>query len=677
MPNRLANASSPYLLQHQDNPVDWYEWGEEAFGKARDQDRPILLSVGYSACHWCHVMAHESFEDEPTAAYMNEHFVSVKVDREERPDVDRIYMEAVQAMSGHGGWPMTVFITPDGKPFFAGTYFPRDERPGIATFRTVMESVSDAWATNREELESQAERLTDAVRSDLPATDTTPGAPFLRNAIGNLASTFDHANGGFGGAPKFPQVPNLELLLRSAALGTDRLDEIEVMIEVALDKMARGGIYDHLGGGFARYAVDNEWLVPHFEKMLYDNAQLARAYLRGWQLTGREDFRAVVEETLHYLQRDMTDPAGGLYSAEDADSEGVEGKFYVWSWDEMQTLLGDDAQVIATLYGASPRGNFEGANILHLPEPPADVAQRLGIDGALLEAKRRSAGATMLEARGKRIRPGLDDKVVTAWNGLALRAFAEAAAVLQDERYLDAARNIATFVEKHLTREDGRLLRSWRQGQATVLGFCDDYAAMAVGLFTVYQATGEDRWYVSAERLTRQMIDLFHDEDGGGFFATGHDAEALITRPKNFMDNPTPSDNSLAAEALLLLAAYTGDAGLRSMLDGVFRSAGRLIARYPNAVGHLLSVLAVAVDGPKELAIVGSSAAAREPLVAVAWEAFRPDCVLAIGGANDTTIPLLADRDGGTSGAQAFVCRNFTCDLPAQTADELRAQLSG
>ncbi len=648
MPNRLADSASPYLLQHRDNPVDWYEWGDEAFATAASTDRPILLSVGYSACHWCHVMAHESFEDAATAQLMNDHFVNIKVDREERPDVDRVYMDAVTAMSGQGGWPMTVFMTPGGEPFFAGTYFPKNRMHGRPSLTDVIGAVVEAWTTKRGDLLDQASRLTEAVGQAIPPSEGLPDLGDVEAAVGALEASFDTRHGGFGGAPKFPQAPTLELLMRCVAHGIGG-DEPLAMLSKTLDEMRRGGIYDQLGGGFARYSVDERWLVPHFEKMLYDNALLARVYLRTWQLTGDDTFLRTARETLDYLTTDMTDPAGGIYSAEDADSEGVEGKFYVWSWQELEAVLGDEVEDAAELYGASPGGNFEGDNILHIGDPDATVPDKNSIDSRLLDR------------RSTRVRPGLDDKVVTAWNGLALRAFAEAGAVLGDDSSLDVARRIATFLMGQYHEEAG-LLRSWRHGRAGPRGFCDDYAATAVGLFALYQATGEAEWYDGAEQITRRMIDLFADP-AGGFFATAADAEDLIARPKNIQDNPTPSDNALAAEALLILGAYTGEPRLRELLEGTVRSAGIVLERNPAFAGHMLAVWTSVLVGVKEVAVPGSS-----ELAGVVWDEFRPEVVLATNG----SMPLLEGRDEG----KAYVCRNMVCDLPVDTPDAMREQLS-
>lgn len=675
MPNRLAEATSPYLLQHQDNPVDWHEWGTEAFSEANARDIPVLLSVGYASCHWCHVMAHESFEDDPTALYMNENFVNIKVDREERPDVDRIYMDAVQAMTGQGGWPMTVFLTPDGEPFFAGTYFPKEATGHHPAFGEIMTQITTAWQERRGDLVEQARRLTEAVRASLPPADTAPGLEAARNAVSRLAAAYDWQHGGFGGAPKFPQAPTLEILLRAIALDLDpgQHETIAGMLRTSLDAMANGGIYDHLGGGFARYAVDREWLVPHFEKMLYDNALLARVYVRAYQLTGDESYRQVALGTLGYLLADMRHPLGGLYSGEDADSEGVEGKFYVWQWSEFEKLAGPDASLAAAAYGVSPEGNFEGANILHRPASLKEVAERFGIEVRDAASRIERVAASLREARTTRVRPGLDDKVITAWNGLALRAFAEAGAVLDDAHLIDAGRDVARFVAEHLTIE-GRIQRSWRDGTTSLPGFCDDYGAMATGLFALYQATGELEWYNEGARLTYAMIELFADPTGG-FFATGRDAEELIARPKNLFDNPTPSDNALAAEAIQTLAAYTGDTTLAKYIDGVGRAAGKLLEQHPSAAGHLLSVLAVQAFGIKQVAIVGDDLP-RKKLERIVWDSFRPECVLAASETPTDAIPLLVDRDAGDAEARAFVCRDFVCDLPVSTADDLQRQLA-
>jgi uncharacterized protein YyaL (SSP411 family) len=668
MPNRLAAATSPYLLQHQDNPVDWYQWGEEAFETARRLDRPILLSVGYSACHWCHVMAHESFEDPATADLMNELFVNVKVDREERPDVDGIYMAAVQAMNGHGGWPMTVFLTPEGKPFFAGTYFPKEARGQMPSFRQVLEAMAGAWHDRRDEIEAQSDRLVAAVSQRIGPGDEAITQSQLQAAYKQMIATVDGHNGGFGGAPKFPQVPGLEFLLRIS--GEEWAPEAVGALRLTLDRMAAGGIYDHLGGGFARYATDTVWLVPHFEKMLYDNALLARLYLRAGQALGVADYLRVARETLDYMLADLGLPGGGLASAEDADSEGVEGKFYVFGYDEFAGLVGTNAAVVAAVLGVSPSGNFEGANIVHAAAGLDEVASEHGVSSEWLGVALADAKTRLLEARNRRIRPGLDDKVITAWNGLALRALAEAGAVLEDERYVEAARANARFVLSKLRRADGRLLRSYRQGEANVPGFLDDYAAYAIGLFTLYQATGEDEWFVAGLGLVREMLDLFWD--GTEFLSTAHDADELITRPQDVMDNPTPSGNSLAAEALLIAALLTGEPELFDRAESALRAGSALAEQYPAAVGHLLAVAHSWRAPPREVAIVGTGA---DELVRVFWERYRPEAVLATG-VTESTVPLLEGRLPHTGDPLAYVCQRFACAAPTGDAEVLRSQLA-
>jgi uncharacterized protein YyaL (SSP411 family) len=673
MTNHLTGASSPYLLQHADNPVDWWEWGTDAFAKAAERDVPVLLSVGYSACHWCHVMAHESFEDEETADFLNDHFVSIKVDREERPDVDRIYMDAVTAMAGHGGWPMTVFLTPDAKPFYAGTYFPKERRHGMPSFMDLLRAIDDAWVHRRGGLIDQSEEITRVISEGSAVSAVVPSSGMIELAIDAIAGTFDRSNGGFGRAPKFPQPSTLEFLLRFAVLrpDSDRAETALAMVETTLDHMARGGIYDHLDGGFARYSVDDRWLVPHFEKMLYDNALLARLYLRSWQVSGQSWMLETACETLDYLARDMIDSSGGIHSAEDADAEGREGAFSVWTWDELLGTLGDDLDIGAAIYGATPEGNFEAANILHLPGPLSDIAEHLGMPENELRERKRRIDDLLRERRSMRVRPGRDDKVVTAWNGFALRAFAEAAAILDSDRYRSVAEGIATFLTGPALNGD-RLLRSWRRGQDGPDGFCDDYAASAIGLFALYQATGDERWYRHAGRLTRVMIDRFGD-DTGGFFATADDSAPLIARPKNVHDNPTPSDNALAAEALATLSAFTGSADVQGRLERTVGSIGPTLSTQPWAHGQMLGVWMA--NPAVEIAVVGVRED-RQPFVDVAWERFRPGTVLAAGDGGPSEVPLLEGRVP-TGGARGFVCRGFVCDLPAGSPAELSAQIDG
>ena len=673
MSNRLAHATSPYLLQHRDNPVAWWEWGSDAFVEAAERDVPVLLSVGYSACHWCHVMAHESFEDDETAQFLNERFVSIKVDREERPDVDRIYMDAVTATTGHGGWPMTVFLTPDAKPFYAGTYFPKEPRQGMPSFMELLHAIDDAWRSNRDDLVGRSEDITRLLATQTTASAILPSEGAMGLAVDAIAATFDGTHGGFGRAPKFPQPSTLEYLLRFSVLRPDsnRAGTARTMVVATLDHLSRGGIYDHLDGGFARYSVDERWLVPHFEKMLYDNALLARLFLHAWQATGEPWMEVTARGTLDYLARDMLDPSGGIHSAEDADAEGVEGAFAVWGWRELEDILGEDMDLAAAIYGAAPTGNFEGANILNLPERLADVARTLDVSEDELRRAKSRIDDQLRRHRSKRVRPDRDDKVVSAWNGLALSAFAEAGAVLRDDNYVSVARGIAGFLTE-TAMVDGRLLRSWRRGRNGPDGFCDDYAAAALGLFALYQATGEEQWYRSAEQLTRTMVELFADEDGG-FFATAADAEELIARPKNTHDNPTPSDNALAAEALATLAAYTGETDLLALLERTIQSVGPSLSTHPGAHGSLLGVWLA--SPMREVAIVGTPEH-RLPLVDVVREQFRPDTVVAHGSGSASGVPLLDGRGPGER-AMAYVCRGFVCDLPTDSADELRVQLDG
>jgi uncharacterized protein YyaL (SSP411 family) len=662
--NRLEHESSPYLRQHADNPVEWYPWGDEAFAKAKAEDRPILLSVGYSSCHWCHVMAHESFEDGPTATIMNKLFVNVKVDREERPDVDAIYMDAVQALSGRGGWPMTVFLAPDGRPFFAGTYFPNSPRHGMPSFTQILESVHDLWLHRRDDLLAQADQLTEAIgrETQMQPSATAPTHDVLEHALPLLRKQYDAAWGGFGRAPKFPQAMTLDAVLRSY-LRTGDNDTLH-MLTNSLDAMASGGIYDHLGGGFSRYSVDAHWIVPHFEKMLYDNALLARLYLHAWQVTGKARFRQVLDEIVTYVLRDLCHSEGGFYSAEDADSEGEEGKFYVFARDEVERVLRDggfgDPEVaeVVEWYGVTDDGNFEGHNILWRPVR-GDLARP-----PLVERARR----VLLEYRNARVRPGLDDKVLTEWNGLMLGALADAAAATGDETWRTAAIRSAEFLTGRLRRGDGRWLRSWQaEVGARHLGYAADHAAMIDALVRVYELTGEARWIAIARETADALIELFHDDVNGGFFTTGRDAEALITRPKELMDNAVPSANSAAAAALLRLGALTGDDRYRTVVDEIFRLLGALADRHPTAFGELLCALDLAASAIDEIVVAGD----RADLVAVARESYRPNAVLAWGERFDS--PLWTDRDDGA----AYVCRNFSCQLPARDADTLRRQLGG
>jgi uncharacterized protein YyaL (SSP411 family) len=666
MPNRLAGETSPYLLQHKDNPVDWYPWGEEALRKAKDEDKPILLSVGYSACHWCHVMEHESFEDSATAAFMNEHFVSIKVDREERPDIDSIYMQATQAMTGHGGWPMTVFMDPEGVPFYCGTYFPPEPRHGIPSFRQLMEGVAKAWSTRRAEILSEGPRMVRHLESAsrLQPSQAILSPRVLDDAERALAQVYDPINGGFGGAPKFPPASSLEFLMRRMTDAQRDSTRAQEIVERTLERMARGGMYDQVGGGFARYSVDAHWMIPHFEKMLYDNALLARAYLHGWQVTGNDYFRRICTEVLDWALLEMRAPEGGFYSALDADSEGEEGKFYVWTSDEVRDLLGDDAEPLIRYWGLDAEPNFEGANVLHVVGD--------GIDPELLEGAR----ARLYEARARRVWPGLDEKRLAAWNALMVSALAEAGAALERPEYVDAARTCAGFILESMRDESGRLLRTYKDGRASLNAYLEDHAFLAEALLDLYQATFETHWFSDARALVDVIMERFADPQGG-FFTTSNDHEALVTRPKDIQDHPIPSGNSSATFALLRLAAFTGEREYEQRALDLLRLLHEPAARHPQAFAHLLQALHFHFAPRKELALVGESV---EPLARVARSAFRPALVVAAMRPGDeeaqSEIPLLRDRSAVNGSAAAYVCENFTCKLPVTAPDELELALN-
>jgi uncharacterized protein YyaL (SSP411 family) len=638
VPNRLAQETSPYLLQHADNPVDWYPWGDEAFERARAKDKPILLSVGYAACHWCHVMEHESFEDEETARLMNEHFVPVKVDREERPDVDGLYMEAVVTMTGHGGWPMTVFLTPDGRPFYGGTYFPPKPRFNMPGFQQLLLAVSHAYEERRGELEQQADALVEAIRD---ASDRAPSSEPLTselivNTVSALRAQFDPSNGGFGRAPKFPPASNLELLLR-----TGREDALE-MVQATLDGMAAGGMYDVLGGGFHRYSVDDAWLVPHFEKMLYDNALLAPTYLHAWLVTGEERYRLVAEETLDYMVRDLGLPEGGFASAQDADTEGVEGLTYTWTAEEIEEVLGEPHPE-----WLQP---FERGRSILRAEIPEDDRRRL------------------LEARALRPQPLRDDKVVTAWNGMALAAFAEAAHRLERTDYFEVALRLAGFLGETMTNEEGGLLRTYRDRAAKIDGYLEDYAHVANGYIELHWATGDLRWLEEARNLTGRA-QAFADEERGGWFVGDHD---LVARRKEFDDHPTPSGNSMMAFVALRLARIWGDDELERAAVGAFRLAHPFLVRAPTALGHMLCALDLHFSVPTEIAVVGDSPELR----CAALAGFQPNTVYAFSSEPVDSIPLLVGKSLVDGRPAAYVCERFACQAPVTAPDALTTALA-
>jgi uncharacterized protein YyaL (SSP411 family) len=674
--NHLGKESSPYLLQHVDNPVDWHPWGEDALGLAKKENKPILLSIGYAACHWCHVMAHESFEDDETAVLMNEHFVNIKVDREERPDLDSIYMSAVTAMTGSGGWPMTVFLTPEGRPFYSGTYFPREPRYGMPSFRQILTGVADAWENQYDKVQEGAEQITQhvqqttAVNARVEALDTN----ILTSAVSDLKQRFDRTWGGFGQAPKFPQPMGIEFLLRESLRSGN--DEALAMAEFTLLRMAQGGMYDQIGGGFARYSVDDQWLVPHFEKMLYDNAQLARVYLHAWQHTGNPFYRRVAEETLDYVCLEMRHEGGGFYSSLDADSEGVEGKFYVWSAEEIRDILGDDAPLFMQMYDVSDGGNWEGHNILRLNTRETDIAAQSGIDEEEFESRMASARQKLYDVRAKRIWPGLDDKVLTAWNGLMMAAFAEAAQALDRTDYRDVATGNAEFLYATMRAKDGRLLRTWKAGsQAKYNAYLEDYAFLTEGLLALYQTTFDGRWFQWARELADTMLAHFPDAENGGFFDTRDDHEQLIHRPKDLQDNAIPSGNSMAAHVLLKLSLLSGEPAYWDTAERATRDIGTLMAQYPSGFGEWLNAASLIMGESREVALVGNEKQIA-PLLDVVRTGYRPLLVVAAGaGVKDESIPLLANRRQVNDSGTAYVCKRFVCESPVTDADALAAQL--
>jgi uncharacterized protein len=651
MANRLANETSPYLLQHKDNPVDWYPWGSEALERAKAENKPILVSIGYSACHWCHVMEHESFEDPQTAAEMNERFVCIKVDREERPDVDAIYMEACQAMTGQGGWPLNVFLTPNQVPFYAGTYFPPEPRYGMPSWRQVLGAIGEAWGERRDEIEEASGRIVDRLSGGalLRASENELDPGLLDQAVANLRASYDARNGGFGGAPKFPPSSAIEFLLRRG--------ETE-MTTGTLRAMANGGMYDQVGGGFARYSVDAHWVVPHFEKMLYDNALLARAYLHGWQVTREPVFEQVARETLDWALREMRAPEGGFYSALDADSEGVEGKFYVWTLDELREVLGEDADAAIAYFGATEEGNFEGHNILVRAgaEPPPN----------LREIKRR-----LYDARSERVWPGLDDKRLAAWNALMISALAEAGAVLDEPRYLDAARAAAGFVLRSMRDDQGHLLRTFKDGEAKLNAYLEDHAFFLEALLTLYESTFDPRWFAEAREIADTMIERFADEERGGFFETSADHEQLVARRKDLEDNPIPAGNSSAAYGLLRLAALSGEHSYADRAEGVLRLLHEIAPKHPQAFAHLLQALDFRLSQTREVALAGPDI---HELERVVRSRFRPHIVLA-GGEPDG-VPLMQGRTPVDGRAAAYVCEQFSCKQPVTEPAELEALLA-
>ncbi len=660
--NRLIHESSPYLLQHAHNPVDWYPWGDEAFARAKAEDKPVLVSIGYSACHWCHVMEHESFEDEAVAAIQNESFINIKVDMEERPDVDQIYMNFVQMTTGRGGWPMNVFLTPEKLPFFGGTYFPPSPRYGMPSWKQILISISEAFRERRDELQESAEHIVSELKK-MSVVEPAAGSlspEMLDAAFVSFTRTFDAVNGGFGGAPKFPAAMSLEFLLRYHHRTGD--DKALAMVTYSLEKMARGGIYDQLGGGFHRYAVDAVWLVPHFEKMLYDNAQLIRVYLHTYQVTGDEFFKRIAVECLEYVCREMLDPAGGFYSTQDADSEGEEGKFFVWTPEEICEVLGEDlGREFGRAFDVTAGGNFEGHNILNIKDP--------AVAG---EGRFDSARKRLFEHREKRIKPFRDEKILTAWNGLMLAAFADAGGVLGDDRYLATAKKNAGFILREL-QMDGRLVRTWKEGKAKLNGYVEDYANVADGLVELFQVTGDAEYLSEAKRLADVMITEFWDAECGGFFFTSNDHEQLVVRNKDLYDNATPSGNSVAADVLLKLAKLTGEDKYERFAVTVLRLTASQIRRHPQGFGRALSALEFHLEQTIEVVIVGEKG---NELERIALAGYHPDAVVVLGrGGDDHGLPLLVDRSAIGGEPTAYVCRDHVCQRPVTNGAELKSAI--
>jgi uncharacterized protein YyaL (SSP411 family) len=677
MPNRLANETSPYLLQHANNPVDWYAWGPEALDRSRSEDKPILLSIGYAACHWCHVMEHESFEDTATAALMNDRFVNIKVDREERPDLDGIYMQAVQAMTGHGGWPMTVFLTPEGVPFYGGTYFPKDDRPGMPSFRRILTAVSDAYRNKPADIARTAASVR-AMYANAAEQSRSPGPltpEILDRAYRGLAERHDERDGGFEGAPKFPQTMSLDFLLRYWA--RSGVENALAIVKRSFLHMARGGIYDQIGGGFARYSVDATWLVPHFEKMIYDNALLARLGVHLWQATGDTEIGSVTQATIDWALREMRSPEGGFYSSLDADSEGHEGKFYVWDAAEIDALLGSDAPVARMYWGITSEGNFEGKNILSVVADPRVVAQRNGMSAQQVAAIIRSAATTLYAARERRVWPSRDEKILTSWNALMVRAVAEAARAFGNDRYRGDAVESAEFLFENLVA-DGRVLRSYKNGRARITGYLEDYAALGLAALAVYEITFDERWLKRARELGASMIRWFWDDEAGAFFDTASDHETLITRPKDVTDNAVPSGTSLGVELLVRLAELFDDADARRRATHIVENLAPFVDRYPLAFGHLLGAADMLIRGAVELAIVGDPKSSDfNALERAAAGRYVPALVVAGGTPHDDgEVALLRGREMRDGHATAYVCRSYACEAPVTTAAALEEQLS-
>ncbi len=683
MPNRLASETSPYLLQHANNPVDWNPWGAEALERSRIEDKPIFLSIGYAACHWCHVMEHESFEDPDIAAMLNQHFVCIKVDREERPDLDQIYMNAIQLISGRGGWPMSVFLAPNLQPFFGGTYWPPHAGRGMPGFDQIILAVDDAWRNRREHTLEQAAELTKHLQQVVEVgTEPSPiNFEVLQAAALRLEQTFDFSNGGFGAAPKFPHSLDLQVLLR--VWRRTRRDGLLDIVRINLEKMARGGIYDHLAGGFARYSVDDRWLVPHFEKMLYDNGLLTQAYLEMYQATGELQYARVAQETLDYILKYMTDANGGFHSTEDADSEGEEGKFYVWTTQEVHEILGPKrAERFCYVYDITEEGNFEGHNILNLPKSIEQCAALKNWDLKQLRAELDQARAELLHARDQRIRPGKDDKILVSWNGLMISAMARAADVLAQPKYLLAATQAADFIYTEMRRPDGRLLHSWRAGQAKLDAYLDDYTYLIDALVTLYESGFEERWIDWAVSLTETVLAHFSDP-AGGFYFIADDHEQLIARNKDYHDSSVPSSNGMAATALLRLGKLTGRRDILDAAQGTIESAGPFLTRAPTASAQML-IAADMLNGPTpEIVVVGDpTSSSTQDVLSELRRRFVPNRVLAcrVPDSVQNGSPNLGSLFEGKSATRAnvvvYICQNFVCQVPAVGREDALAAIA-
>ena len=674
MSNRLADATSPYLLQHKDNPVDWYPWGEAAFSRARAENKPIFLSIGYSACHWCHVMERESFEDEELAQLLNAHFVSIKVDREQRPDLDQIYMQAVQSITGRGGWPMSVFLNNDGEPFFGGTYWPPHARHGMPGFGQVLHAVADAWQNQHDKITEQAARLTASLSIDrMSAAETLDPLAILEAAAAALEQAYDATHGGFGGPPKFPHPLEIKLCLRLA-----RWQGHENLMQMALhslDQMAAGGVYDQLGGGFHRYAVDAHWLVPHFEKMLYDNALLAACYLEAYLATGQNRYREIVIETINYMLREMQHSDGGFFSTQDADSEGVEGKFFVWSLEEINdTLDTDEADLFCTFYNVTAGGNFEGQNILHHSQSLETFAAAQGRDLAECKQQLENAREKLFAVRQQRICPALDDKILADWNGLLIDTLARAGAVLDLPQYLEAARRASHMVDTKMRDSAGRLMHCWREGVAEGMAFVDDYAAMLGAWVTLYECTFEEVWIDRALGLAETLQQRYEDSEQGGFFFTADDHERLIVRRKEFFDQATPNGNALAAEGLLRLADLLGRDDFRQSAQRALEVAGDTIRQAPLAQGQSVLALMRQATAVRQWVMVGSEPSPEtQEILHDLRRAYLPCHVLAcrlgdsMSASSEALDHLFLDRPVGATSWELHYCEGYTCLAPAST----------